>query len=150
MKNRAKALVREQLLDYPRGMTSGRSMNVLATLPWSNENLALTAGAIARTTDFLAAELLAIDAALETWSATEPMTLLLKTIPGVGTVTAAVLISDIGDVSRFETPDRLCAYLGLVPRVYASGKTYRIGRLSKCGRGQTRGILWLSVAHVIR
>jgi transposase len=150
MINRAKALVREQLMEYPRGISSGRSMSVLTTLPWKNASLQIAASSIARIAKFLDEELMGIDTELATWAASEPRAKLLQTIPGVGTVTAAVLISDIGDVSRFETPDKLCSYVGLVPRVHASGKTLRIGHLSGVGRKQTRCVLWLAVGHVIR
>ncbi len=47
---------------------------------------------------------------------------LLLSIPGVGELTAATIISEIGDISRFSTVKKLVAFSGLDPSVYESGK----------------------------
>jgi transposase len=46
----------------------------------------------------------------------------LQTIPGVGPSTAAALISEIGDISRFEDFDQLLAYAGVHPAERSSGR----------------------------
>ena len=56
---------------------------------------------------------------------------LLKTMPGVGNVTAPVIMAEIADIKRFGTPKALCKYAGLVPRVIQSGESDRRGRLVK-------------------
>lgn len=43
-------------------------------------------------------------------------------IPGIGTVLGAMIISEIGDISRFDNPNKLLAFAGLEPSVYQSGK----------------------------
>ena len=45
----------------------------------------------------------------------------IKTIPGIGTLNGAMIIGEIGDISRFEKPCQLLAYAGLDPSVYQSG-----------------------------
>ena len=56
---------------------------------------------------------------------------LLKTLPGVGKVLAAVIALEIGSVNRFPTAQHLASYAGTVPRVHSSGgKTY-LGRVRK-------------------
>ena len=45
----------------------------------------------------------------------------LATIPGVGPVTVDVVVSELGDVSRFHSVKAVCAYAGLVPAVRQSG-----------------------------
>ena len=45
----------------------------------------------------------------------------IKTIPGVGSLNGAMIIGEIGDISRFEKPCQLLAYAGLDPSVYQSG-----------------------------
>ena len=45
----------------------------------------------------------------------------LDTIPGVGTVTAAVLTALVLDIDRFDTPGQLVAYFGTLPVEVASG-----------------------------
>jgi hypothetical protein len=46
---------------------------------------------------------------------------IIKTAPGVGFVTADVVISELGDVSRFPNANKICAYAGLVPKVRQTG-----------------------------
>lgn len=46
---------------------------------------------------------------------------LLKSIPGVGPITAVSFISEVGDIKRFKKPEQLVAYAGLDPRVFKSG-----------------------------
>jgi transposase len=47
----------------------------------------------------------------------------LESMRGIDTVTAADLIAEIGDISRFPTPSKLAKYSGVSPVTYASGKT---------------------------
>ena len=56
---------------------------------------------------------------------------LLKTMPGVGDITAQVIMSEIVDIKRFNDPKALCKYAGLVPRVIQSGDSDRRGGLVK-------------------
>ena len=66
----------------------------------------------------------------------------LMTIPGIDMVIAVAILSAIGDVSRFATPQKLVSYLGLNPSVRQSGPgpAYQ-GRITKQGRCHTRGML---------
>jgi transposase len=66
----------------------------------------------------------------------------LMTIPGVDMVVALAMVAAIGDVRRFEGPQKLVSYLGLNPSVRQSGPgpAYH-GRITKQGRGHARGML---------
>ncbi|MCL5413465.1 MAG: IS110 family transposase [Candidatus Marsarchaeota archaeon] len=66
---------------------------------------------------------------------------LLKTMPGVGDVSATLIMSDIADIKRFETPKKLCAYAGIVTSVYQSGDTERYGGITKHGPSHLRHVL---------
>lgn len=46
----------------------------------------------------------------------------ITTIPGIGYSMGAMIISEIGDFSRFSSPDKILAYAGLSPSTYQSGK----------------------------
>lgn len=75
---------------------------------------------------------------------------LLTSIPGIGYYSALLLISEIGDISRFPSPGQLCSYAGLVPSVHSSGdKTYN-GRITKQGSKYIRWILVEAVNNVIK
>lgn len=68
---------------------------------------------------------------------------LLRSIPGVGSVTAATLVAFVGTVERFSTPEKLVAYIGLDCRVFESGSSVKgKGYISKRGNGLLRRTLW--------
>ncbi len=59
---------------------------------------------------------------------------LLESIPGIGPITAASFISEVGDINRFKKPERLVAYAGIDPRVHQSGTSINgKGYISKRG-----------------
>ena len=67
---------------------------------------------------------------------------MLKTAPGVGVVTAEVVLSELGDVSRFKNAKAVCAYAGLVPVVrQTGGKKAKDGHITKEGSGLLRWAL---------
>ena len=47
---------------------------------------------------------------------------LIRTVPGIGLVTAAVIKAEVGDVTRFSSAENLSAYVGLTPMTYQSGE----------------------------
>lgn len=74
----------------------------------------------------------------------------LRTIPGVGAVTVDVVISELGDVSRFRSSKAVCAYAGLVPAVRQSaGKGKDLG-ITKEGSPLLRWALVEAAWRVIR
>lgn len=58
----------------------------------------------------------------------------IKTIPGIGTLNGAMILGEIGDISRFEKPCQLLAYAGLDPSVYQSGN-FQAARTRMSKRG---------------
>lgn len=69
----------------------------------------------------------------------------LTSIPGVGTVLAATILSEIGDISRFSSADKLLAFAGLDPSVKQSGEfTSNQNRMSKRGSPYLRRAIWLA------
>lgn len=66
---------------------------------------------------------------------------LLRTVPGVGLLVAMVLLTEIEDMTRFDSLDQLCHYVGLVPNVYASGDKEYTGKQTRRGNGLLRRML---------
>lgn len=67
----------------------------------------------------------------------------ITTIPGIGPVTGAIILAEIGDVKRFPAPEKLVAYAGIDPTVYQSGQfTATQTRMSKRGSPYLRHALW--------
>lgn len=73
----------------------------------------------------------------------------LTTIPGIGTISALLLIAELGDISRFRKAKNVASYFGLVPTLYASSDVRRLGRITKQGSGLMRRILvqdsWMAI-----
>lgn len=74
---------------------------------------------------------------------------LLKTVPGISTLTAMTLLTELYDVDRFKNFDKLCSYVGLIPDTASSGETDKIIGITNRRNGQLRGILiessWVAV-----
>jgi transposase len=47
---------------------------------------------------------------------------IIQTIPGIGEKIAATIISEIGEIDRFNDPKKLVAFAGVDPSVFESGK----------------------------
>jgi transposase len=76
---------------------------------------------------------------------------LLKSIPGVGTLTSMILLTEIGDINRFLGLNELSAYFGLIPNCHDSGETKWVGRNTRRGNVYLKYILveaaWMSIRH---
>jgi transposase len=82
----------------------------------------------------------AIRAAVPDWSLAEVVTALMA-MRGIDLVSAVTLLAEIGDLSRFQTPRELMAYLGLVPSEASSGDTVQRGPITKAGNRRARRTL---------
>ena len=69
----------------------------------------------------------------------------ITTCPGVGKVLGAVILSEIGDISRFPEPKKLVAFVGIDPSVHQSGEfTGTQNKMSKRGSPHLRRAIWLA------
>lgn len=73
----------------------------------------------------------------------------ITSIPGIGVMTAAIIISEIGDINRFNNPGQVLAFAGLDPSVKQSG-TFNASstRMSKRGSSLLRYALILAANNV--
>jgi transposase len=71
----------------------------------------------------------------------------IQQLDGVGPVIAAVFVTEIGDVSRFESPKRLCSWAGLTPRHRESDTKVIRGSITKQGAPLVR---WAAIEAVAR
>lgn len=98
--------------------------------------------ALIRQLDFAGEELDEVDRDIAVAAIDDPVVARLMTVPGIDVTVAIAIVADVGDFSRFESPDRLVAYLGLNPRVRQSGGHAAVhGRITKAGPAQARGML---------
>jgi transposase len=75
---------------------------------------------------------------------------LLRTIPGVGLITAMTIITEIEDIRRFKNLDKFCSYIGLIPSTDSSGEKERIGEITKRGNKFLKNVIIESAWMAIR
>lgn len=68
---------------------------------------------------------------------------LLKTILGIGDITACVLLAELGDIIRFDNIRQVVAFVGLNPRQHQSGKKSTTHGISRMGRASLRAALYM-------
>lgn len=75
---------------------------------------------------------------------------ILTSFPGVALVTAATILGEVGDFTRFTDRKAIGRFAGLNTRVYASGESQRAGRIAKTGSSSLRWILQEAAWTAIR
>jgi transposase len=80
----------------------------------------------------------------------DPRVKLLMTIPGIGKFFALLIATEIDDISRFRSKEKLCAYAGLIPSTFASGGKVFHGRLTHQGNKYLRWAVVEAVWPAIR
>ena len=91
--------------------------------------------------DNLSAEIKKLDQTIEKEQYKFPEVDILKSIIGINTYSAMLIIAEIADFSRFESPNKLASYAGLVPSTFQSSQTQYTGRITKRGSKWLRWIL---------
>ena len=76
---------------------------------------------------------------------------IIQSIPGIGEKIAATIISEIGEIDRFNHPKKLVAFAGIDPSVFESGKFKgTFNRITKRGSSRLRHALYMAVRCAIR
>ena len=74
----------------------------------------------------------------------------IQQLPGIGPVHAAVIIAEIGDVTRFKSAAQLCSWAGLTPRHRESDAKVVRGHITKQGSPVLRWALIEAVQRIPR
>ena len=72
----------------------------------------------------------------------EQMDSKITSIPGISTYTGAIIVGEIGDITRFNSAKQLVAFAGLDPTIKESGESRKLGRISKRGSPILREALY--------
>lgn len=81
-----------------------------------------------------------IDRVVEHWRL-NPVVKAIQSLRGVSQIVAVTTLAELGDITRFENPKQLMAYLGLVPSEHSSGSRTKRGNITKTGNGHVRRVL---------
>lgn len=82
-----------------------------------------------------------VEKQLELLAAELPVVSRLRSIPGIGRLSATALVALVGNVERFPTSRHFACYLGLTPKEHSSGPKRRLGKISKQGDVYLRSLL---------
>jgi transposase len=74
----------------------------------------------------------------------------LRCLRGIDTLSALGLCSEIGEWERFDHPDQLASYLGIVPSEHTTGAQRRLGSITKAGSTHARRLLVEAAYHYRR
>jgi transposase len=79
-----------------------------------------------------------VERQIEALSNELPVVASLRTIPGLGLLTATALVANVGDVARFPSGRHFASFLGLTPRESSTGFRRKLGAISKRGDAYLR------------
>ncbi len=76
---------------------------------------------------------------------------LLRTVPGIALITSMTIITELENIKRFGSLDKLCSYVGLVPRTNSSGEHDKTGKVTPRSNHLLRSMLvesaWVAIRY---
>lgn len=91
--------------------------------------------------DALTTRIASVEARIVAWHRSSEASQRIASAPGVGPITASAIVASIGDGRQFQSARHFAAWLGLTPRIHASGGREHIGKISKGGDRYLRALL---------
>jgi transposase len=150
LKNRIKAILGKENLNFSGsdlfGKT-GREWLKAQSLPESAEMMANIYLQMIDNADWQVGQ---VDKTINEKSSSLPQVTLLTSIPGIGSTTAFLLASEIGNIQRFNSHKKFASYFGLVPSLSQSGNHAHYGRITKVGNPYVRWALVQTAHRIIR
>jgi transposase len=151
-RHRLTKLLLRQGIQPPRGMTAWtqrhRAWLQTVQLPYPAQQVVFAEYLLA--IDQLTDRLRCLETAIADTVATSshaPLIAALQALRGIGLVSAATLVAECGDLTRFRTSRELMAYAGLVPAEYSTGRRQYRGAITKTGNAHVRHILVEAAWH---
>ena len=123
-----------RLVPHVEGLIADDTSNVPASL---RDSLRAACSEIAE----LEQRIRDVEAQLRALAEQMPIVPRLRTVPGIGLLTATGLVAFVGDGQRFPSGRHFASYLGLTPRERSSGSTRKLGRITKRGDVYLRMLL---------
>jgi transposase len=115
LKNRVHAVLADRGIGEDRGLWTGPGRAWLAALELSRTQREIVEDCCGLL-DALATPIARLDREIAALAKPDPRVQALMALPGIGKLTAMTLVAEIGDIARFPTARKLCAWAGLTPR----------------------------------
>ncbi|MDT8402742.1 MAG: IS110 family transposase [Bacteroidales bacterium] len=159
VKNRIKALLQIYGVEYPDVFKQNHSHWSRRFISWLQEiNLKEQSGTeslqvLVRNLVYLRSEILTVSRHIRRLSETEryknPCEK-LREIPGIGLLTAMIILTEIGDITRFRNVNHFRSYIGFIPRANSSGEKDYNGRITSRSSSHLRPLLIDSAWSAVR
>ncbi len=131
-------------LEPPRGMWTQRYFRQLCSLTWMNDWQQETFQRLLAQYSFLSDQIKLQTDLIQQLGSLERYThdvTLLRTLGGVGLLSAMEILLELPEMRRFRRAEQLAAYVGLTPSQYSSGEHIRMGRITRSGKSHLRATL---------
>jgi len=155
-KNRLKSLLQYYGISIPEGLDnsfwSKRFLNWLKTIKMQEASGQYCIATLINNYEFNCSQILQVSNKLRSIFRKEEKQMynLLRSIPGIGPITAIALITELGPVDRFGKTTQLASFVGLTPRINNSGEKERTGGITSRSNKYLRSLIIESSWMVIR
>ncbi len=137
-------LLRYHIVFHGKSKWSKAYFNWLATISMSHPAQQITLQEYIDTVNMCNSRVVRLTEQIQAFSKQSrlyPLIAALQSMRGISLVVAATLASELGDISRFEHPEELMAYIGLIPSENSSGDKQHKGSITKTGNTHVRKAL---------
>jgi transposase len=149
-KNAIRALLRGLGVETPKRLWTQQGLAWLRSVRLDNELDVVRRDMLVERLSFLTAMVHRVEKTLNRMGSRHPGVQLLRTIPGVGARTAEAVMAWVDEPSRFHRIKGAGRYFGLVPCQDASGRTNRLGHITREGPAVVRWLLTEAAWQAVR
>jgi transposase len=140
-KNGIRSLLRSQGIEAPRGLWTRRGLTWLASVQLATDLDKLQRDIMRERLESIASMIQRVERVLNRKGTAHPGVQLLRTIPGVGPRTGEAVVAYIDKPNRFQRNKAIGCYFGLIPKQDASGRSNRLGHITREGPSVVRSLL---------
>jgi transposase len=150
VKNRVKSFLHLRGIPIPSEInkTSGKWSNNysmwLKSLPFNEPSAKAQLDSLVRYSEDTRQNILSITRQIRSLSISpryEHQIKLLRTVPGIGLLTAMSIMTELENINRFDSQDKLCSFIGLIPSTKSSGENELTGDITRRGHSFLRSAL---------
>jgi len=159
-KNRIKSFLHFHGINFPESFSKPQShwskkfIIWLESLELTEESGKITLSSLIHQSKNLRAAILDLTKQIQKLSCTKTYqdeVILLRSLPGIGILTAMIILTELETILRFSNLDKLCCYIGLVPSTSSSGEKEKTGDITPRGHSVLRNAIiessWIAIRH---
>ena len=139
---------------HPRTHWTRRFINWLENINMDEHSANLTLSLLITECEKLRKTILSVTRSIRELSQSEryiDQEQLIRSVPGIGSITAMIFLTEIDDIYRFSNNDKLHSFVGIVPTTISSGDEEKIGDITPRGHYFMRSSIiesaWIAIRH---